>query len=58
VIISFNHESLNRHDISQQDVLEALLDPFKIEVGEGKSKAGNPTSLWIGKTCTETILEV
>lgn len=57
MIFSFNNNSLSRHNVSQQEILEALEDPYKIEVETGEYES-NPTSLWIGKTFTERLLEV
>ena len=57
MIFSFNDDSLGRHNISHKEVFEALEDPFKIEAEVGEHQ-GNPTSIWIGKTFTERMLEI
>ncbi len=57
MFFTFNDDSLKRHKISHEDVLEALEDPFKLEVKTGEYR-GNPTSLWIGRTFTERLLEI
>jgi glucose-6-phosphate 1-dehydrogenase len=57
MIFSFNNESLTRHKVSQREVLEALADPFKIEI-ETDEHQGNPTSMWIGKTFAERLIEI
>jgi hypothetical protein len=57
MLFSFNDESLHRHKVTRQEALEALEDPYKVEVELGEHK-GNPTSLWVGKTFAERILEI
>ncbi len=57
MLFSFNDDSLNRHNVTHQEILEALEDLFKVEVDIGEHK-GNPTSIWVGKTFTERLLEV
>lgn len=57
MIISFNDNSLNRHGVTHREALEALGDPFKVEVITGEHN-GNPTSIWVGKTLGERLLEV
>ncbi len=57
-IFGFNYESLNRHQISDKECLEALADPDKIEIEQSESEDGNPRSMWLGKTNSERLIEV
>ena len=57
-IFGFNHDSLDRHSISEQECLQVLADPLKVEVEEGESDDENPRSMWVGKTQQDRLLEV
>ncbi len=58
IIFGFNHDSLDRNGVSEQECLQALADPLKIEVEEDESESGNPRSMWVGKTQLDRLLEV
>lgn len=57
-IFGFNHDSLDRNGVSEQECLEVLADPLKIEVDEGESLDENPRSMWVGKTQLNRLLEI
>ena len=58
VLISYNDDSLRRHEVSHEEVQEALADSLRIEVQEGESNDGNPTTIWIGATLSDGLLEI
>ena len=58
VIFGFNHESLDRNGVSEEECMQVLADPLKVEVEEDQSTGGNPRSMWVGRTCLERLLEV
>lgn len=51
-------ESAFKHNLSKDQILQALADPFKIYEELQDDEEGNPQDLTIGKTCAEVILEV
>lgn len=58
IIFGFNHDSLDKNGVSEQECLQALADPLKVEVEEDESVSGNPRSIWVGKTHQDRLLEV
>ncbi len=58
VIFAFNEDSLKRHRVTQRECLEALVDPVKLLASSDESKAGNPTTIWVGMTTKGRLLEV
>lgn len=57
-IFGFNHDSLDRHGVSEQECLQALDDPLRLEVEEGESDSENPRIMWVCKTDLERLLEI
>ena len=55
----FNMDSLNRHKVAMQEVLQVLADKDAREVYLPEpSERGNPRSVTVGKTESERTLEV
>lgn len=58
MIFSFYDASLKRHNVERWEALQSLEDPLRVEVVEGQSVDGNPTSIWVGMTANARLLEV
>lgn len=55
---SYNQESLRRHNVSIDEILEVLRSPLTITVDLEPSFNGNDRVMWIGFTCNLRLIEI
>lgn len=57
-IFTFNHDSLTRHNVTTDEIYQALADPAVLPVDEEPNRDDNPRVMWIGQTETNRLLEI
>ena len=57
-IKGYNEKSFAAARVTFREALEVLADPFVVRVLQHHSHAGNPRTLYVGKTLTERLLEI
>ncbi len=55
---SYNHESLQRHSVTVEEINEVLRSPLTIVIDLEPSRKGNDRVIWIGFTFNIRLLEI